>query len=151
MIVFAVETMRQCIEDVRQLCVGHWDEIALDHSCVPLDPDWEKYLTLSDVGIMHIVTARDAGQLVGYHFSVVTPHLHYMSTLHAFTDIYYISPARRSGRTGLRLFQAVERELVKLGVRKWITATKLHLDNSRLLEHIGFRRTEHVYTKMIGA
>jgi N-acetylglutamate synthase-like GNAT family acetyltransferase len=75
--------------------------------------------------------------------------MHYLSTLHGITDVYWIAPAYRTGRTGLRMFQAVERELKKLGVRKLFTATKLHLDQGALFEFLGYKPTERLYAKLI--
>jgi N-acetylglutamate synthase-like GNAT family acetyltransferase len=90
------------------------------------------------------------GALIGYHVAVISGHLHYRSTLHAVTDVYWIAPECRHGVTAVRLFQAVERELTKRGVRKLFTATKLHLDQGALFEHLGFRPIERMYSKLLG-
>lgn len=137
-------------EDVRVLLPQHWEEIALDRAKVPLDVDWPRYDALAAAGALHCVTAREDGRLIGYHVAIVSGHLHYASTLHGFTDVYFLLPEARAGRTGLRLFQEVERQMRALGVKKLFTGTKLHLDQSRLLEHLGYRRTEYLYTKLIG-
>lgn len=129
--------------------VEHWKEVALNHAEVPLDVAWDRYNALDDAGALHVLTARRDGVLVGYHIAIVTAHLHYASTLHGITDVYWIAPAYRTGRTGLRMFQAVERELKKLGVRKLFTATKLHLDQGALFEYMGYKPVERLYAKLI--
>jgi L-amino acid N-acyltransferase YncA len=108
---------------------------------------------MCDSGRLHVFTARHDRRLVGYHVAIVAGHLHYVSTLHAITDVYYVLPEYRKGRTGLCLFRAYEAEMVRLGVRKLITGAKLHTADGRsgkLFEYLGWRPTETVYTKLIG-
>ena len=136
-------------KDAVDLFVRHWKEIALNHESVPLDIDHERYDALAEVGALHILTVRRDGVLIGYHAAIISGHLHYKSTLHGITDVYWIAPEHRHGITGLRMFQAVEREMKKLGVRKLFTATKLHLDQGSLFEYLGYRPVERLYAKLI--
>lgn len=135
--------------EARELFMRHWQEVALNHAEVPLDIDHARYDALADAGGLHVLTARRGGLLIGYQVTVVTPHLHYRSTLHGITDVYWIAPECRHGVTAIRLFQAAERELKKLGVRKLFTATKLHLDQGPLFERLGFKPVERLYAKLI--
>lgn len=135
--------------EARQLFVRHWKEVALNHSEVPLDIDHDRYDALDAAGALHVLTARRGGLLIGYQVTMVTPHLHYRSTLHGITDVYWIAPECRHGITAMRLFQAAERELKKLGVRKLFTSTKLHLNQGPLFERLGFRPVETLYAKLI--
>ena len=149
MTVYAVERWLHLKEEMMPLLERHWREVALNHAEVPLDIDHERYDQLDDCGALHIVTARRQGFLIGYHVAIVSGHLHYKSTLHGITDVYWVSPECRAGRTGLRLFQTVERELKYRGVRKLFTATKLHLDQGALFEHLGYKPVERLYAKLI--
>lgn len=135
--------------EARELFKRHWQEVALNHSEVPLDIDHRRYDELATAGGLHVLTVRRAGLLVGYQVTVISPHLHYASTLHGITDVYWIAPECRHGITAMRMFQAVERELKKLGVRKLFTATKLHLDQGSLFERLGYKPVERVYAKLI--
>lgn len=146
---YRVERWRDLRAEMLPLLVRHWREIALNHADVPLDIDEAKYGELDDTGALHIVTARRDGLLIGYHVAIVTPHLHYRSTLHGITDVYWLAPECRHGVTAMRLFQAVERELKRRGVRKLFTATKLHLDQGPLFERLGYRPVERLYAKLI--
>lgn len=149
MTTYTVERWREVKAELAPLLERHWREVALNHDAVPLDIAHDRYDALDDAGVMHVVTARREATLIGYHIALVTPHLHYNSTLHGITDVYWVAPECRHGVTGLRLFQAVEREFKALGVRKLITATKLHLDQGALFEHMGYTPIERVYTKII--
>lgn len=147
--VYAVERWRDLKREMLPLLVRHWREVALNHADVPLDIDEARYAQLDEAKALHIVTARRNGLLIGYHVAIVSPHLHYKSTLHGITDVYWIAPECRHGVTAMRMFQAVERELKALGVRKLFTATKLHLDQGPLFERLGYKPTERLYAKLI--
>lgn len=149
MTTYAVERWKDIRGEMLPLLVKHWHEVALNHAEVPLDIDESRYRQLDEGGALHIVTARREGALIGYHVAIVSTHLHYASTLHGITDVYWIDPACRHGVTAIRLFQAVERELKALGVRKLFTATKLHIDQGALFEHLGYRAVERLYAKLI--
>lgn len=148
--VYAVERWRDIRAEMMPLLVRHWREVALNHSDVPLDIDEARYKSLDESGALHIVTARQVGALIGYHVAIVSTHLHYASTLHGITDVYWIAPEKRHGTTAIRLFQRVESELEVRGVRKLFTATKLHLDQGRLFEYLGYKPVERLYAKLIG-
>lgn len=148
--IYKVESWRNLRREMLPLLVQHWKEIALNHADVPLDIDHEKYDALDRSGALHIVTVRQDGELVGYHVAIISGHLHYKSTLHGITDVYWLAPAHRQGFTGIRLFKHVEKEMTALGVRKLFTGTKVHLDMSKLFERLGFKRVEYLYAKLIG-
>lgn len=150
MVTFAVEPWLEVKDEMSALWPRHWSEVALDHEAIPLDPDLVLYDYMATAGILHCVIAREAGRIIGYHLSIVKPHLHYRSSLHAHTDVYYIEPEHRKGMTGVRLFKEAEKSLVARGVKKMITGTKLSLDMSRIFEWLGWRETERTYTKCIG-
>jgi len=150
MITFAVEDWFAVKDEMSHLWPDHWQEVAVNKDAIQLDPDFDTYATFANSGMLHIVVARKEGEIVGYHFSVVRPHLHYRRSLSAFTDIYYIAPAHRTGRTPLRLFQFVEQTLKARGVQKMFTGTKLSLDAGPLFEHMGWTETERLFVKMIG-
>lgn len=151
MITYSVELMDECLEDMRHLWMVHWEEIALDKDKIALEPDIDTFRHLEAAGALHVVVARDeVQQVVGYHVSVVRPHLHYRSSLTAYVDMYFIHPDHRRGRVGIKLFLYAEQTLRELGVQRIYTGTKLHKDMGRLLEFIGHKETERLYTKYIG-
>jgi hypothetical protein len=154
-IVFRVERWRDLRAEMLPLLERHWREVAVNQAEVPLDINQGRYDSIDEDERLHIVTARADGGLVGYHVAIIDTHLHYASTLHGFTDVYWLHPEHRTGRTGLRLFEAVQRELaaekVRRGYRvmKLISATKLHLDQGPLFEYLGYRPVERVYSKIV--
>ena len=149
MISYQVETYDVCHREIAPHLPQHFEEIALDKGAVPLDIDWPIYKDLADKGMLHIVTAREASEVVGYIVGFVRPHVHYKSTLHCFTDIFWLHPDRRKGMAGVKLFKEYERSLKRRGVVKVFIASKCHLDMSPIFERLGWHRTEVVYTKVI--
>lgn len=147
---YAVESWEQCWQELQVHWGEHWKEVALDHETIALNPDLDTLHEMANNRMLHVVTVRDAGELVGYHVSIIRPHLHYRQSLSAFTDIYYLAPSHRKGLVGYRLFQFVEQSLKARGVQKMFTGTKLHLDVGPLFERLGWRETERLYTKVIG-
>lgn len=150
MITYQVEAWSDCSEEMSRLWKAHWEEVAMNKDTIPLEPNMEMYGWLESTGQMHVLTARSDGRIVGYHVSIVRPHLHYKSSLSSFTDMYYVSPDHRKGMVGVRLFKEAEKTLRARGVQKMFTGTKLSLDMGRIFERLGWVETERLYTKYIG-
>ena len=117
---------------------------------IKLSPDYGLYEHMQREGQLHIVTVRKDGEIIGYHISIVKPHLHYKESLSGFTDVFFVHPEHRRGRVGLRMFEEVEKTLKARGVEKLFGATKLHLDIGKLYERLGWVETERLFTKFIG-
>lgn len=148
-VTYAVEPWSEFKRESLHLWSRHWEEIAINRDKIKLAVDYEQYDTMDAKGELHVVVARCEGKIIGYWLGIVRPHLHYIDSLTAFTDVYFIAPEHRKGRAGINLFKFVESSLAARGVQKMFTATKCHLDMSRLFEHLGFTRTEIVYSKVI--
>jgi len=112
-------------------------------------PDYEAYGRLHVAGMLRCITVRDDNELIGYALFIVHPHLHYKSCITAFEDIYFLKKEHRKGRVGIRLFQFVEDVLKKEGVHRIIMHTKIHMDNTRLFEYLGYKLTDKLFTKIL--
>jgi len=150
MITYAVESWSDVKDEMAPLWEKHYREVAVNQDKIKLDPDYDTYAAFEQVGMLCIVVARKDGKIIGYHFSIVRPHLHYKSSLSCFTDIYFIDPEYRAGRIPLKLFQKVEEVMKAKGVQKMFTGTKLSLDAGPLFEYMGWTETERLYIKMVG-
>jgi len=150
MITYHVEPWSTVQYDTRHLWNLHWQEVAMNKDKIQLDLDMATYEQYAASGALHCVIARSGGVVVGYHWSVVKPHLHYRNSLCAFTDVYFLHPDHRHGRAGIELFQAAESTLKARGVEKLFTGTKVSLDMGKIFEYLGWTETERLYTKFIG-
>lgn len=146
--VFSVERYQDTIAEVRLLYPAHWAEIALDHAAIPLEPDYERYDALAAAGILHLVTARVQRELIGYHLSMIHGHLHYKSSLTCFTDIFYLKPEHRNGFTGYKMLKFFRDSVRTMGVQKVYMGTKLSHDIGPLLERLGFKAIERIYSQV---
>lgn len=149
-VTFMVEKWSDCLMEMADLWNEHWEEVAINRDVIRLDPDIAQYNEMERAGSLHVVVGRYAGKIVGYHISIIRPHLHYRTSLSAFTDVYFIRKSHRKGMTGVRMFKAVEHTLKARGVQKMFTGTKKHLDMGPIFERLGWTPTETLYTKVIG-
>jgi GNAT superfamily N-acetyltransferase len=144
------EPWRPTLDEMLPLLPLHWNELALDKAYAPLAPRWDVYDARDAAGELHIVTLREDGRLVGYYWGFIAPGLHYSTCLTAQMDIFFVHPEHRNGRGGTILFQAVERELRRRGVRRWFVGAKLHRDASPLFKRLGFAPVETYHSKLLG-
>lgn len=150
MIDIRVEKFADVIDVIKPLLEMHWQEIANNRDVIPLAPDYERYQAVEAAGLMTIITARAAGELVGYSIFFLMPHPHYRTTLFAMNDILFVSPAYRGGSTGLRLIRASERLMKEKGAKKISWHIKPTHDFSPMLERQGYVQDEIILSKIIG-
>jgi GNAT superfamily N-acetyltransferase len=150
MIEYKEESYDDVIGEIKPLLDLHYEEIANNKDVIKLNPDYDAYKKLCDMGAMRIITARDEGKLVGYCICIIRYHLHYKDSLTALNDIFYISKDYRKGLIGVKLFIKTEEILKKYGVQRVIMNTKKHHDVGAIFDRLGYRETERVFTKIIG-
>ena len=146
---FATEKFMDVIDEIKPLLLKHWEEIEGHRDIIKLNPDYDKYHTLEKSGMLHIVTARYDGKLIGYSISFVVPHLHYPDCLMSLNDIVYLSPEYRKGRNAIQLFEYAEEELKFLGVMKVHYDVSIKRDFGPVLQSIGYTLISHTYEKLI--
>jgi len=150
MITYQVERWQDAHEEMAKLWVLHWEEIAHERDKIPLEVNYREYNALAEIGVVHLLVAREHGAMVGYHLSMVKGHLHYASLLSAFVDVYFMLPKYRLGFAGIKLFREAEKSLRARGVRKIFTGTKISKDMSIIFKRLGYKHVENLLTKYIG-
>jgi len=148
MVTYQTEIYSNCINELKDIYPEHYEELSVTKT-FELEPDYEQYLRLEKAGVLKVVTCRNDGELAGYIMYIISPHLHYKSCLTAFEDIYFVRKQYRKGRIGIKLFQYAEEVLRELKVNRVIYATKVHSDNSRLFEYLGYTNSDKLYTKLL--
>jgi len=144
-----VESFTAIQPEIATLIAGHYDELALDKELAPLDPDWARYAHLENIGQLCTVSMRAQGRLVGYCIMIVSPELHYQTTLSGKMDVFWIEPEFRGRMGGVRLFKAMEKELKRRGCKRMFVGSKLHRDSSRLFQAMGYRHIENWFSKVL--
>lgn len=106
-----------CAVEIARLAVVHGREIAPHRGVMgDVDPDLSIYRRLADLGAVCFVTAREAGELVGYAVFAVMPHHHYRGALWAAGDGLWLAPEARRPRVAYRLLDVAEDSLRARGV-----------------------------------
>ena len=136
------------LKDLETLFPAHYEELCVTKD-FPLMPDYDAYKRLADAGQVVCIVCMDDDEVVGYIVFLVQPHLHYKTCLTAFEDIYYLKPEYRKGRTGIKMFKYAEEVLKSVNVNRIIMHTKVHLDNSRLFEYLGYKNSDKLFTKIL--
>ena len=141
--------LMQVWDEIKLLFPAHYDELCVTKD-FPLDPDYDAYQRLQDAGMLRCIVCRIDEKLAGYIVFTISPHLHYNSCKTAFENVYYVAPQYRKGRVGIKLFQYAEKVLKDMcGVQRIIMQTKVHMDNSRLFEYLGYKHTDKLFTKLL--
>jgi len=137
------------IDELEKIFPEHYEELCVTKEYA-LDPDYDAYRRTSEAELLRCITCRNDAELIGYIVFLITPNLHYRTCKTAVEDIYYVKKEYRKGRIGIKLFQYAEAALQRIGVNRIVLHTKVHLDNSRLFEYLGYKHTDKVFNKMLG-
>jgi GNAT superfamily N-acetyltransferase len=148
-ITYQQESLATCANDAKDLLQSHWEEIAINKDVIKLNPDWDAYYSLEDAGILKIFTARSDGLLVGYFVVLCRTHIHYKDHVFAANDILYLHKDYRKGLTGAKLMKFAEKCLQEDGVSVLVVNTKRHRPFDSLLNWLGYKHVENVYSKLL--
>lgn len=143
------EFLSTCYDDMQYLLRIHWEEIALNQDVIKLNPHVKKYEDCEKSGFLRIFTARDDGKLVGYFALIVQHSLHYQHHIFATTDVIFLHPDYRKGRSGMKLIQFGLECLAQDSVSMVFINTKVHRPFDPLLKRLGFSHIENVYAKRL--
>lgn len=150
---FQWERLPSIARELQPLFERHWSEIALDRELVPLEPNWDDYFELDRRGVLHVLTARNhRGALVGYCFNLVGPHLHYVSTRFAHTEMFWLAKRYRKGWRPVRMMATNLAGLKELGAKVATINFKLGFKSGRvgkLLSRLGYRPADIVMRKVL--
>lgn len=145
---FQVEPVEKFVLEATPLIYEHWQELGLDLD-LRGDPDFDKMAMLEKAGLWHVLTVRHEVKLVGYLWALLVTHLHYRSSgPMLIVDAYYLSPEHRrgSGVGLLKFMEAFAKE--KQAIKIYLTC-KVHRDQTKLFEALGYRLSDYAFTKRI--
>ena len=137
------------IEEIKPLLQEHYEEICEYKDIMKLNPDYNKYLELQKLGMLHTVTVRDEGKLIGYAITFTIKNLHYQDCLMGLNDILFISKPYRNGSLAIRLLKYVEDALKNKGVQILHYHIKVKHDHARLFEKLGYVCIEKLYGRSL--
>ena len=147
--IYRQEFLAQVKNEIQELLVMHYDEIALDKDVIKLNPDWKIYQEAEDKGALKGFTARENGKLVGYFVLIVSRNMHYKDHLFAYNDIIFIHPEHRKGFAAMKLIKFAEKCLKEDGVSIMTINSKCHKPFDGLLDRMMYKHIENVYRKRL--
>ncbi len=139
----------QLLEEMNPLLERHYEEIAEHKELMKLNPDYTKYYELERLGMLHTVTVRDEGRLIGYCITFTVKHLHYKDCLMGLNDILFIDKPERNGLLAVRLLKYVEDALREKGVQIIHYHIKVCHDHEQLFERLGYKYFEKIYRRVL--
>lgn len=143
------EYTAELIAEMQPLIAHHDHEIP--QLGLEADPDFNAYKKMNDAKALRIFTARVAELLVGYQVYFIGYHPHRRGSLEATQDILYLDPEVRQGLVGLKFIKFCDRELSKDNVRVIHHAIDADHDFGVLLERMGYKLTDLVYSRKLEA
>lgn len=149
-ITFQWEKFPKLTRELLPLLKRHYKEITyLD---IDLDLDWDLYHEYNSRGILHILTARQDGDLVGYIFNLVGPHLHHVSTKWAAATMYWMDPRTRLGWWPVKMFLENLRGMQEREVNVHSVSITLKFQSGRvgkIFQRLGYTPNEILFTKVL--
>lgn len=127
----------------------HMDEINKVYHVDKIEPSWQVYKRLFEMGRLVCVTARlehDEKEIVGYTTTIVTKHLHY-NILVGHNDIIFLKPEFRGH--GRDLVKFTMKALKNRNIEYFSLAMKPHLDFSPMLKRMGYELFETHYIRRL--
>jgi len=142
------ETADQFIADAAPLLDAHFAEIA-HYPDIKLNPQFDLYRTLDQMGNLRVFTLRERGVLRGYAIFMVRENMHYGDSLQAVQDVLYLDPPLRKQMLGARLIQWCDEELKREGVQVVYQHVKKAFNFGPLLARLGYEEVEAVWARRL--
>ncbi|MDE2097903.1 MAG: GNAT family N-acetyltransferase [Patescibacteria group bacterium] len=146
---YTKETFRDLMPELPELFWHHWDELYDDKELMPLDVDWLGYLHTEATGKLHILTARDGENLVGYAFIYAGNNKQSKGVTVAATEHFYLKPEYRKGTEGWIFLNKITEMARDLGAKKLYIVQKSKGSIAPLLKRKGFKPEEETFSCLL--
>lgn len=144
-LVFAVEKVRNVIDELMPLWVAHWKETEAHRVGEVFNVNVESYMKYSDVDYYILYTARDAGRLVGNFGAYIFTSMH-TQRREATEDTLFLLPEYRKGLNSVRFVRFVENDLISRGVKKATISVK-STRVGKFCEFLGYNLEAYQYSR----
>jgi len=150
MITYQEELFGEMVEEMKPHLDQHYAETETYQDKVPLNPDYDAYQIMEDLGVLNVFTARDDGELIGYGITFMNMSPHSKEHLFATNDIIYVQKEYRHTEVAPELISGIENIMQQNDVSILTFHMKAHKPFESLLDSLGFDNIESVYSKYIG-
>ena len=147
MIVVQSETLEQAWTDLVPLIFAYWKEAETHRHYQGIELRRDRYDEYERAGMLHCVTVRDDGRLVGYALGYVSVSMRSQVKIWG-DDMFYIQPAYRS--RALALIQFIEEYCRCHGIAEIILNGLTSGTTPQVLEYIDYTPVSVQYSKRLG-
>lgn len=142
---FAVEYLRDIVEEIKPLHLAHWQETEAYRHGQGLDMDYPRMIECEQYNNFMQFTVRRDGRLIGNCGIYVFRSMHTKKP-EATEDTIFILSEERKGRLGIKFMEYVEKTLKLIGIEHLRVTVKRVNDVGRLLKLRGY---EHVADELV--
>jgi GNAT superfamily N-acetyltransferase len=146
-LVFAIEPLSVCWDEMVALASKHWQETESYRHGQPFAPSFDRYNQYDQAGWYFEATIRDAGVLVGYAGIYLIESMHSQQVI-ATEDSLFIDKPYRKGRTALRFIKFLEDECRKRGAVE-VNITAKNPAVAKILAYLGFPQVATHHSKQL--
>ena len=146
----AIEPLANIAAELTPLFIRFWKESGKDS--VELSPDWETLLRMSALGLLQVVTIRDADVLSGFLLNIIQPRHLFYKMPHASTVAYWLEPALRVGWFPVKMFRRNLELLRERGVARAFIAADAGYRAGRaglIFQRVGYEKYETHYRQVL--
>lgn len=143
---FSQERFDDVIDEAYALLEKHLKEVWI-YPDMPLDLNYNMYKRMDAGGTYMVYVARVDKKIVGYSAYIISPNLHHVESLWAYSDVLYLAPEHRGH--GKEFIQYCESKLKDLGVHVISQAVTPRKDFSPMLERSGYELMDSNYTRRL--
>lgn len=131
------------------LIQDHYNEVYPLRETHDLSMDWDSYGKLEELGFLKIFTARDAGELVGYLWVIVSPNIHSKGSTTACDDGLFVAKSHRGKFIAVKLIKFVEKCLKEDGLKTLHLVGTTEKPIDALVERMGYSKIETKFQKVL--
>jgi len=136
-------------ENCNDLFKEHYEEIALNKGVMKLLPDWDRYFSLEQAGMILCLGAFLDEECIGYSINFFTNHMHYKEMFYMQNDLLFVAEERRKTRVGLDLIRETEKQAFARGAEMMLWHAKENTSLNTLMPRLGYKVQDIIYSKVL--
>lgn len=134
--------LEECLDSLRKQHKQQWDEI--EESRPPLNVDYDRYISSERNGGFVQIGAFKSGEFVGGCGFFVYPSIQTRITVAEETALYLL-PEHRKGMLAYVMMKYCVDFLRNIGVKEITATVKYYAKTGKIMDRLGFRKTDAVY------
>jgi len=148
-VTYQTEKLADVKPELGVLWPEYWNEVRGAQEAKTLNPNYSIYEHFEREEKLLIITVREGNsrELIGFHISIISPHLNHADVLCSFGNAWYVKPEYRRGTVGFRLLREAEALLKQRGVIRMYMEITPQVDVSALLKRRGWAEATRQYCK----